>query len=77
MKFSPEELSWIGQNKVYLKSILEKKYQDILTEMIYEEDDIKAKVLKRWARECKDLVSVLSNAGKIAPKQETQKNTGI
>jgi hypothetical protein len=75
-QFSKEEIAFIGMNKQYIKSICDKKYKDIIECLLVEKDPVKSEVLKLWAKECKEMVLVLDNYGKIVPKKETQ-HTGI
>lgn len=76
MKFEKSEIVFIANNKAQIKSILEKKYGDIINELLLEKDQTRSEVLKLWAKECKDLVNALENIGKVIPKEKTQ-NTGI
>jgi len=75
MKFTREEIAVISGNKPYIKSILNKKYDDIIASLLLEKDPIRSEVLKLWAKECKDLVVALDNLTD-KPKQENT-NTGI
>ena len=77
MKLTPEELAIIGSNKIYIKSILEKKYDDIIASLLLEKDPIRSEVLKLWAKECKDLVIALDNLGKLTPQNKEGNKTGI
>ena len=76
MKFTREELAIIASNKVYIKSILEKKYDDIIAGLLLEQDPIRSEVKKLWAKECRDLIVALDNIGKGLIKQDNT-NTGI
>jgi hypothetical protein len=70
MIFSQRELDFIQNNKPVIQSILEKKLQDILNELIVEKEPVRTEVLKLWARETKDLIIVLQN---FKPLPNTQK----
>ena len=75
MKFTQEELAVIASNKIYIKSILNKKYDDIIANLILEKDPIRSEVMKLWAKECKDLITAMDNMGK--PIKEKDPHTGI
>jgi hypothetical protein len=77
MKFEKSEIQFIAINKIQIKTILEKKYMDIINELLLEKDSLKTEVLKLWAKECKDLVVALENIGKVVPKKENTNQTGI
>jgi hypothetical protein len=64
MKFTPQELTIISNNKDVIKSILLKKYDDIIAQLLLEKDAVRSEVLKLWAKECKDLTVALDNIGK-------------
>jgi len=76
MIFTKEELAVIANDKVYIKSILNKKYDDIIAQLLLERDPIRSEVLKLWAKECRDLANALDNLGQIVKKEEGNK-TGI
>jgi hypothetical protein len=61
MIFTKQELEFVKINKPVIQNILQKKLQDILDELLLEKDPIRTEVLKLWARETKDLVTVLQN----------------
>jgi len=71
MIFTDKEIEFFKSNKPVIKSILEKKLQDIISELIYEENNIKSEVLKLWAKEVKELITVLDN---FKPLQEKKGN---
>ena len=77
VKFSKEELAFIGINNPLIKGILDKKYEDIIAELLLEKESIRSEVLKLWAKETKDLIFALENIGKIKPKKENPPHTGI
>lgn len=77
MKFSPSELAFIGNNKPFIKSILEKKCEDIISELLLEQDSLRTEVLKLWAKECKDLVFALDNIGKKIIDKKDIPHSGI
>jgi len=64
MKFTQIELTIISNNKDVIKSILLKKYDDIIAQLLLEKDAVRSEVLKLWAKECKDLTIALDNIGK-------------
>lgn len=76
MKFTPQELTIISNNKDVIKSILNKKYDDIIAQLLLEKDPIRSEVLKLWAKECKDLTVALDNIGKKV-EQPVGNQTGI
>ncbi|MCK9370834.1 hypothetical protein M0R04_13070 [Candidatus Dojkabacteria bacterium] len=76
MIFTNVELSIISNNKDVIKSILNKKYDDIIAQLLLEKDAIRSEVLKLWAKECKDLTVALDNIGKKVDKIEGN-TTGI
>ncbi len=76
MKFTEQELTIISNNKDIIKSILLKKYDDIIASLLLEKDAIRSEVLKLWAKECKDLTVALDNIGKKVDKVEGNQ-TGI
>lgn len=76
MKFEKNELNFIGSNKGMIKGILQKKYDDIIQDLLREHDAVRSEVLKLWAKECNDLIVALENIGKVVPK-ENKSHTGI
>lgn len=76
MKFTEQELALISDNKIVIKSILERKYEDIISQLLLEKDPVRSEVLKLWAKECKDFIFGLDNLGKTIKKYEGNK-TGI
>lgn len=76
MRYTNEELAVIASNKIYIKSILNKKYDDIIAQLLLEQDPIRSEVLKLWAKECKEFIMALDNLGKPIQKDEGNK-TGI
>jgi hypothetical protein len=76
MIFNEREKSVITSNKDIVKSILEKKYDDIISQLLLEKDPIRSEVLKLWAKECKELAQAMGNIGN---KKETKdiNTTGI
>jgi len=59
-----------------IKGILQKKYDDIIQDLLREHDAVRSEVLKLWAKECNDLIVALENIGKVVPK-ENKSHTGI
>ena len=76
MKFTPQELNIISSNKDVIKSILLKKYDDIIAQLLLQKDAVRSEVLKLWAKECKDLTIALDNIGKKID-QPVGNQTGI
>lgn len=76
MKFTTEEIEFVKRNKPFIQSILQKKLEDVLDDMIYDDED-KLGVLRLWAKELKELIITLDNVMKIKPKIEKKKDTGI
>ena len=77
MILTKEEIAVIASNKIYIKSILEKKYEDIIASLLLEQDPIRSDVMKLWAKECRDLIVALDNIGKSLKKPNKDPNTGI
>jgi len=75
MKFTKEELAVIGSNKIYIASILKKKYDDIIASLLIEKDPIRSEVLKLWAKECTELIPALDNL--TSDKPESEPHSGI
>jgi hypothetical protein len=76
MIFTDKELEFIKFNKPVIQSVLSKKLEDILNELVYEEDPIKTSVLKLWAKEMKELIVVLDNFKPMKTNKE-KPHTGI
>ena len=74
MKLTPEEKQFFKDNKVIIQSILKKKLEDVLDDVMYNKDEEKVKVLRLWAREIKELGIALEN---LTDVKTINKNTGI
>lgn len=77
MIFTQRELAIISSNKDVIKSILQKKYDDIIAQLLLEKDPIRSEVLKLWAKECKDLAGAMDNLGKKKEEKKDVNTTGI
>ena len=76
MKFSPEEIAFIASNRILIKGMLQKKYEDIIADLLLEKESLRTEVLKLWAKETKDLVVAMDSIGKVQPP-ENKPHTGI
>lgn len=77
MIFTQRELAIIANNKDVVKSILQKKYDDIIATLLLEKDPVRSEVLKLWAKECKDLSGAMDNLGKKKEDKPDTNTTGI
>lgn len=74
MKFTQEEIVFVKDNNVMIRSMLDKKLTDVLDDVMYSKDEEKVKVLRVWAREIKELILAVDNLSKV---KKEKKDTGI
>jgi len=77
MIFAPNEIEFIKRNKPVIQTILVKKLEDVLNDIIYEKDEDRVKVLRIWAKELKELNIALDNIMKAKSEKKKEKDTGI
>ena len=77
MKFTKEQASFVKENKDVIRSILARKLEDIIEDILYSDNDEKVKTLRLWAVEVKELMDVIDNSLIKKENKENKTDTGI
>lgn len=78
MVISKEEAQFIRENKAKILSILNKRLDEAIDVVLYEEDEKKREILRLWAKEMKEAILMIEGIGKIKEKKLGEKEfTGV